>query len=178
MSVEDIREKVGAMQQGGLVVITGGEPFRQNIAWLVYELVQADDYTVQVETNGTAPPPKNFDLVCSLDFTIRRACFVVCSPKTPKIHPRLEPLVAAYKYVLSPGALSHTDGLPVEVLGNAGFKEPTHRPPKHFAGPIYVQPCDFHHPALNEHSRDTAVGVVMRHGYILQLQIHKLINME
>ena len=44
------------LPKGGLVVITGGEPFRQNLSYLLRALTE-HGYYVQIETNGTLPPP-------------------------------------------------------------------------------------------------------------------------
>jgi 7-carboxy-7-deazaguanine synthase len=90
-----------------LVVITGGEPFRQNITPLVNVLL-AHYYKVQIETNGVLYPGDDFPFDHE-DLTI------VCSPKTGKIHPRLMAKVHAYKYVLSHGGVYH-DGLPERAL--------------------------------------------------------------
>ena len=57
-----------------LVVLTGGEPFRQNIVPLVKQLLQ-DGFTVQVETAGTLSW-SNFPFEDD-------ECHVVVSPKTP-----------------------------------------------------------------------------------------------
>lgn len=60
MSVQTIIDKVNTLKIGQtiqLIVITGGEPLRQNISDLCILLYQAH-YTVQIETNGTLGLPK------------------------------------------------------------------------------------------------------------------------
>ncbi len=48
------------------MVITGGEPLRQNIAALC-EAMLAEGFKMQIETNGTlfSPLPEGVDIVCS-----------------------------------------------------------------------------------------------------------------
>jgi organic radical activating enzyme len=160
-----------------LVVITGGEPFRQNITELC-KLLLANDYTVQIETNGTFPPPAlSFYEWASLDFSRSDALFVVCSPKTGKINGQLAPLISAYKYVLSAGDVAD-DGLPEYVLEHPCSEGGVARPPEDFFGPIYLQPADYKDAQLNALNLQAVVDSCMTHGYTLQLQIHKLLGVE
>lgn len=155
-----------------LVVITGGEPFRQNIGPLVDALFLAG-YRVQIETNGT---------LYDKDFPFERAT-IVCSPKTPKINPNLEPELASLKYILQADHVD-IDGLPLNTMG-APFA--VHRPSEAFHGEIYVQPLDesgngdatdfVTHPA-NKRNLQAAVESAMTHGYRLCIQTHKLSGVE
>lgn len=164
-------------QAPSLVVITGGEPFRQNIHPLV-ELLLAEGYTVQIETNGTLPPPTiGFAEMCSLDTNERNRCFVVCSPKTGRVNPAIASLVCAYKYVMAHDSVLEEDGLPLRALGHTASPYVA-RPPKDFHRPVYLQPMDAYDPATNEANLKACIRSCMKHGYILQLQIHKIINME
>lgn len=157
-----------------LVVITGGEPFRQNIYPLVQKLLD-EGYTVQIETNGTlSPPTVGLMNLCSLDITKRNKCFVVCSPKTGSVHPSTAAIACAYKYVMAHDSVDE-DGLPLHVLGLPSFSA---KPRAHFSGPVYLQPCDSKDEVDNDLNLQACVASVMKHGYILQLQVHKLINME
>lgn len=159
-----------------LVVITGGEPFRQDITGLCVELIE-NGFTVQIETNGTLQPPSSdFAVLVGSYLQERNAVHIVCSPKTGRVHPKLVPLIGAYKYVIRDGFTLPTDGLPTSVLGND-----THmvaRPPEGFTGPIYVQPEDQHDKRCNENNLKEAITSCMKYGYTLQLQIHKLIGVE
>lgn len=158
-----------------LVVITGGEPFRQDITGLCYQLLE-EGFTVQVETNGTLPPPSvDFKGMVNLNFNIRNSAFIICSPKSGRINKQLEPLIGAYKYVLRDGD-DYGDGLPASVLGNEC--NVVARPPNGFRGPIYVQPEDQHDKRCNENNLKEAITSCMKYGYTLQLQIHKLIGVE
>lgn len=154
--------------KSGLVVITGGEPFRQNITPLVVNLTQFG-YEVQVETNGVLYPGDDFPWQ---DVT------VVCSPKTGKIHPETAQRVHAYKYVLSAGG-THTDGLPRTALGHPlqGHHQYIARPPVGWRGPIYIQPMDVKDEHENAKNMQAVVDAVMEHPdkhYIMGVQMHKL----
>jgi 7-carboxy-7-deazaguanine synthase len=149
-----------------LVVITGGEPFRQQITPLVNSLFNRN-YEVQIETNGTLPPQEGLEPFCD----------IVCSPKTGSVNKLLIPKITAYKYVLSHDSIDHSDGLPRYVLAHtAGGK--VARPHPGFLGPVYIQPADTGDAHLNKLNVEACVSSCMLYGYILQLQIHKLIGVE
>ena len=109
MTSGEVALKVSALMPfvGGLVVITGGEPFRQNLSKLFQRLVYDLGCAVQVETNGTLPPTENMP----------SSVVVVCSPKAGKISSNLAAKVSCYKYVLSATSIA-ADGLPGLVLGD------------------------------------------------------------
>lgn len=155
--------KVG--QGTDLVVVTGGEPFRQNVTPLALNLVQRG-YRVQFETNGVLSPGPEFPW---------SSVTVVVSPKTGKLHPDVAHNAHAYKYVVEAGNM-HRDGLPVQALQHplGGYKHVA-RPPDTWNGPIYVQPMDAKDPEENDANVQACVASVMKHGkYILGVQMHKL----
>ena len=78
---------------GSLVVLTGGEPFRQNLIPLI-NLLNGFGYIIQIETNGTLFYPNQEDVWW------RSMVTLVGSPKTAKIDARIALLVHSYKYVL------------------------------------------------------------------------------
>ena len=161
--------------QSHLVVITGGEPFRQDIGPLVYALI-ANGYRVQVETNGTLAPPYKFDEVCSKDLNERGACFIVCSPKAGKVNNIIERIACAYKYVMDEGNVA-ADGLPVIALDHSAAPHVA-RPPAGYMGPIYLQPCDDKDERSNAGNLKACVASCMMYGYTLQLQVHKILGVE
>lgn len=147
-----------------LVVFTGGEPFRQNIQPVVDFLIGRDKCRIQVETNGTLPP----------GFARPYTQFsIVCSPKTPKVHPDIEYWAKAYKYVIEAGHVDQ-DGLPTRALGGM---YPA-RPKKNFGGQIFVQPCDEKDPKKNKANIQAALDSCMKFGYRLSLQLHKQLGLE
>lgn len=149
------------LQRPSLVVITGGEPFRQNITELVNRLLGTCD--IQIETNGTLSVP---------GFPWNEVT-VVCSPKTPKLHPALK--VDAYKYVLDSMHIGE-DGLPTAVLG---YDKPPARPPKNFPKDrIYLQPLDEFGRGDQGRNTQAAINSCLKHGYRLCLQIHKSVGLQ
>jgi 7-carboxy-7-deazaguanine synthase len=67
LEIHDILKKVKSFGQiSPLIVITGGEPLRQNISSLC-ELLIINNFKIQIETNGTLyiDIPKEVELVCS-----------------------------------------------------------------------------------------------------------------
>lgn len=148
-----------------LVVITGGEPFRQNILYLVKALVR-DSYPVQIETNGTLPIPEDFP----------KEATIVCSPKTGRIQPSVMQQAKALKYVVKAGSLL-SDGLPARALDHT-CSPCVARPDSTFTGTVYVQPMDERNQVANRKNTEAAKNSCIRNGHVLQLQLHKLIGVE
>lgn len=163
---EIVEQVIAQAEPPCLVVITGGEPFRQDIGPLCAALVKVG-YSVQIETNGTLPPPVNLD----------PEVVVVCSPKTGSVNKELLKRVTAFKYVLEAGSVDHEDGLPILALNHSASPKVA-RPPANWCGPIYVQPMDCRDIAHNLRNQSAAIKSCMDHGYIFQLQLHKLIGVE
>lgn len=173
-------------QSPPLVVITGGEPFRQSIGPLIYHL-NSLGYSVQIETNGSLyqddiPWTRN-DKVCKDGlFTagVRKnnRLTVVCSPKTGAINQNLLPHIDAFKYVANVAALENSaDGLPSHALEHPNARGLA-RPPKGHPAPIYLQAVDEKNTAANHRNVQAVVKSCLRYGYILCTQIHKQIGVE
>lgn len=156
-----------------LVVITGGEPFRQNLGKLIPYLLELG-YYVQIETNGTLPPP---DIVFSKDTSWRSGAFIVCSPKTGSVHPLTSVAACCFKYVLDARSVDPEDGLPVLALGHTAAPKVA-RPPEGTTKDIYLQPADSRNDEQNKANMEAVVRSCLRYGYILQLQVHKIIEVE
>lgn len=152
---------------GALIVMTGGEPFRQNVVPTIYALLTAG-YRVQVETNGVLAPPG----LRTLDFFTR--FFIVCSPKTSRIDPEIAGRANAFKYVLRAGDVAD-DGLPTLALGHPASPHVA-RPRR--GVPVYVQPMDEGDEDLTAANLAVCIASVMNHGHTLQIQTHKIIGME
>lgn len=156
--------------EGCLMVITGGEPLRQTIGGLVSQLADDLGHPVQIESNGFFAPDDY--LVQLLEF--RDNVSLVVSPKTHRIHPECERLAAAFKYVLDYKSVGE-DGLPIKALG--------HPAPLGVARPrpgalVYVNPYDSGDPIWNAENLQAAAESAKRFGYILGVQLHKLIGYE
>lgn len=147
-----------------LVVLTGGEPFRQNVSPFV--ALALNHFNVQIETNGTLDP--HGLPLGSLGLT------VVCSPKTPKIKPVWD-IWASFKYILKAGESDPEDGLPTQSL-DSGLKPA--RPESKLASNIYVQPLDEGDETKNKLNTKACVDVCMKYGYRLSLQQHKILGLD
>lgn len=150
-----------------IVVITGGEPFRQNIAPLVRTLCSHHGYKVQIETNGTL----------FIEDMPWDSITVICSPKAGKINPRLLPHIDAYKYVMAANSIDPIDGLPTLALDHTASPRVA-RPPANDWHPVYLQPMDVGDEVLNKENVEACIASCMRHGYIMQLQTHKIMGLE
>lgn len=150
VSVADIVTRVVPQLKGAekLVVITGGEPLRQNIIPLCEALI-AEGCKVQIETNGT------------LFRELPAAVDIICSPKsrTP-IRGDLLARINAFKFIISAGHEGYHD---VPDVGQGGI-------------PVYVQPMDEYDAHKNTANRALATRIALEHGYRLSLQTHKILG--
>ena len=153
-----------------LIVITGGEPFRQNIKPFVASLLKCG-YDVQIETNGTL-------WLDDFENLMNSHLMIVCSPKTAKVHPNILKFATAWKYVVETGHVG-SDGLPTRVLGSPCqvarpgmlFHNSTKRR-------VYVQPLDEQNEQENRRHQATALSICLNHGYTFCMQQHKLLGLD
>lgn len=139
-----------------MVVITGGEPFRQPIEELCNRLIEAS-FIVQIETNGT------------LYREVNKNVEIICSPKNNgkeygKIRPDLLQRINAFKFILS---AHNTDYGNVGDVGQDAFNIP-----------IYVQPMDEYDAKKNADNMVYTVKYAEEFGYNLSLQIHKIADFQ
>lgn len=137
-----------------LVVITGGEPLRQNIVPLCEQLL-ARGFEVQVETNGTLWRPLPEDV------------HVICSPKVSQgayhpLRPDLLSRVDALKFIISDSRSEYRD---VGEVGQHGRDIP-----------VYVQPMDEYDGSKNAANLSRATMLAQRDGFRLSLQTHKIMG--
>lgn len=162
-----VRKEASSDREGvNLIVLTGGEPFRQNLYPFVLQAL-ANHWRVQIETNGTIYQ----EILCG--------CLppsIVCSPKTPKIHPDLVRRADAYKYVMSAGKVDLDDGLPTDVL-DSGYR-PARFPSFFPRQLVFLQPCDEQDPIKNKANLEACIASCMKYGYRLSIQMHKIIGLE
>ena len=157
-----------------LVVLTGGEPFRQNIVPLCHSLLGLG-YIIQIETAGTlwlnnlsnwSPWPR---------------IVIVCSPKTGKINPEIETHCINWKYIIRDGEIDPEDGLPTMSTQVLGQSQRLYRPKQ---GDIYLQPCEEYKgippqpdPVKTMINMKLCTRIAMKHGYLLSLQTHKFVGL-
>jgi organic radical activating enzyme len=139
-----------------LVVITGGEPFRQPIGLLCDRLIEKG-YGIQIETNGTIYQPVN------------EKVHIIVSPKATsgKFSPIREDLlerVTAFKCIIS------ADHYPYQDVPDLGVI------PSHI--PVYVQPMDEYDVDKNKRNLERSVYLSQKFGYRLSLQTHKIAGVE
>lgn len=156
-----------------LVVITGGEPFRQNILPFC-GLLLSNNARVQIETNGTLQP-QNITTWENTKAWCHSELVIVCSPKTPTINPEIANRADAFKYVLDHKSIDPADGLPVSALELETGKRVA-RPPRDNPADVYLQPYDTGNVFQTELNKQACVRSCLKFGYIMQLQIHKLIG--
>lgn len=169
-SARDCKERLTS-----LVVITGGEPLRQEITRLIRCLFEAG-FTVQIETNGTLM----LDDLKSLKHFIGQRLIIVCSPKTPKLNPLLDPLIDAYKYIVSVNT-TNDNGLPGASTQRLNVMQTIAPPRSGFpAEKVFLQPCEEYTSEGKPDWERTKANIAhaaklcMKHGYRLSVQTHKL----
>ncbi|UCM93372.1 MAG: 7-carboxy-7-deazaguanine synthase QueE [Rickettsia endosymbiont of Cimex lectularius] len=139
-----------------LVVITGGEPFRQPIELLCYKLVDLD-YMVQIETNGT------------LYRNLPDKVHIVCSPKAGKNGYAL----------LRDDLLSHINALKFLVAKNIPkYSNIPEVGQSKYNIPVFIQPMDQNNLLLNKENERLAIDLVIKYGHRLSLQTHKILGIE
>ena len=163
ISLEKILERTQKLAQnkGGkivkkLVVITGGEPFRQPIEKLCQKLV-ALDFLVQIETNGTLfrQLPKQVKIICSPKIT---------NGKYHKIRPDLLSRIDAFKFIISANDKNYFD---IGEVGQGDKKIP-----------VYVQPMDEYSEDKNNKNIKRVKKLCAENGYFLSLQTHKILQIR
>lgn len=161
--------------QREFVVITGGEPMRQDFSLLAQLLLTSGTRLIQVETAGTLWQPALAPRLMVGDIVL------VCSPKTPQVHVMVASYCNHWKYIIRESELSQDDGLPMYGTNeNTKFKKQLlYRASKSKPGTvIWVSPCDEYDAFVNESNTRAAVESAMKFGYRLSLQVHKLVNVE
>ena len=146
-----------------LIVITGGEPLRQNILPLCQALVEAK-FRIQVETAGTLWIEG-----------IQSVADIVVSPKTANIHPEARRHAFAFKYVISTHD-DHDGYIPITAT------QPDARPAR-LATPrdgatVYLSPCDEYDVEKNATNRRLVGKLAMRHNVFAGLQLHKFLELD
>lgn len=161
-------------KQREFVVLTGGEPLRQDTSVLVDALLNTGTDIVQIETAGTLAPSEGL-----LRRIEQHRVVLVCSPKTPKVHPTIYQYCDHWKYIIRAGEVSPADGLPNRgtQLGTKDTEQILYRAPKGL-NVIWVSPCDDYDAEKNAANLEAVKQVALVHGYRISLQMHKILNVE
>lgn len=174
VTTTELVPRVSALTEGWsepLVVITGGEPLRQNLDDLCLALDRAG-YVTQIETNGVFGPSEALRQLIQ-----EQALYVIVSPKTSRIHKDWSEWAYAFKYVLQAGQVMGHDMLPRTALGHKAAPMVA-RPESVFDGLIYVNPMDEKTPEANARNLDLVARSALSFGYIAGVQMHKLMKLE
>lgn len=189
LSIDQMVKLVMSFPHHDLVVLTGGEPLRQNVVPLVNLLLREGVGMVQIETAGTLWQ-QELEVLCDEDLVQ-----IVCSPKTPNINRRIKLFCEHYKYIIEHDKLNAADGLPIGstqgVISWPGRTQPSliYRPfldPEIAPAPnatIWVSPCDAHGPdfgdgdVITKMNIKAAVQSALTFGHRLSLQVHKLVDL-
>jgi 7-carboxy-7-deazaguanine synthase len=153
-----------------LVVITGGEPLLQNIVPLVRDLNKLD-IKVSVETAGTVYYDELADV---FDPMRSNGNLLVCSPKTPKVHPGIERICGLWKYVLRA-----IGGMNASTQNRDAISDRPLFMPVDVGVPIYVNPVDEGDYWPNKQNMEFCANLVLANpGWRLGVQIHKLAGLR
>lgn len=179
LDVAEITERLLAFskRQRRLVVITGGEPLRQNLRKLCEGLYALGTERIQIETAGTL-------WVEGLEGWIREnRLTIVCSPKTPKVHPSILHYCRDWKYIVrendlrDPQSLLPASGTQAATQGKYA---PLARPPARYnhelPDTIWLSPCDEQNSIQNRANMLLARDICLSKGYRLSLQVHKIVE--
>lgn len=145
-----------------LLVITGGEPVRQNLSLIIREMV-FHGWTVQVETAGILWQDCLKDTV------------IVCSPKTAIIQPKIHDIAHAFKYVIQAGEVDPEDGLPLTNTQQENGKPHRLARPRPGA-PVYLSPMDLYDPVKNAANIKQVRDIAQKFPYRAAVQLHKILN--
>lgn len=156
---------------GCLVVISGGEPTRQNIGPLCNALLKSG-YKVQIESNGVRRPDS-----LTINLIDRGLLTLVISPKTKFINEMAASLATCFKYVLRDGDIDPVDGLPLRALEHTASPRVA-RPPTSFKGVIYINPYDEKNEEANKRHLAATARSCSEFGYRMGVQLHKYIEWE
>ena len=163
--VNEIELKGGGLRH---VVLTGGEPLRQNIVPLVDTLL-SQGYTIEMETAGTIWVPG------LSAYAVTDKFHITVSPKTGHVCSEIAQFANAWKYIIKHNNTSSIDGLPI-IAPSTDKNKILQRPTNN--SPVYVQPCDDQEDALNELNREETKRVALEYNYYISIQTHKLLGVR
>lgn len=179
-NLKSVNEVLGEILEASpackLVVLTGGEPLRQNILSLCY-MLQGENFHVQIETAGTLWVPGLQNLIQPYP---KPGVSIVVSPKTGKVVAEIEFHAVAWKYIINAADdRAEEDGLPLTgTQSKIPIKVRLARPFLWKPQRIFLSPCDMYDAEKNAANVALVTKLALRYGYRVSLQTHKLINVE
>jgi len=163
-----------------LIVLTGGEPLRQNIVPFC-ELMLREGWDIQIETAGTLWVD---GLEHLFGATRDGQLSMVCSPKTPTLNMKAWQYATAWKYLCNAHETKFSPaGIP-QMLDRSGRYQALASP--RALTPVYLQPVEMssghYEPmetsSLNEFIQSETVAACIRYGHRLSVQTHKFLGLE
>jgi organic radical activating enzyme len=131
-------------------------------------------FWIQIESNGTLPLQ---GIYFEKNIAKRKGVYLVVAPKTAKIHRQALAAACAFKYVVSSDDDLTAHGFPTSVLGMKLFKNGQY-PNSRKDALVYIQPESSSNEFDYAENLAAATQICLKHGYILSLQIHKIIGVE
>jgi organic radical activating enzyme len=152
LQISDIIAKINHK----LVIITGGEPLRQNIIPLCTKLI-AKKHLIQIESNGTLylDLPKEVEICCSPKIT---------NGKYHQIRIDLLPKITFFKFLIS----KFQNGY--DQIPNLGQEK--------YSIPVYLQPIDEYDSQKNKENKELTLKLAQKNNCRLSLQTHKIWNID
>jgi 7-carboxy-7-deazaguanine synthase len=148
-----------------LLVITGGEPLRQNIMPLIQLLRgSTTNITIQIETAGTL-------WIDDLHLLSQ----IVCSPKTPTIHPQIYRHACAFKYLID-YRNSHEEYIPITATQKDA--RPAQLANPRYGAPVYLSPMDNYDENYNRLNRKLVATLAIKYGVHASIQLHKMLELD
>lgn len=167
INLYDLKRAVAQVRgRANLTVITGGEPMRQNILPLCKNLIDMG-MVPQIETAGTF----------WID-GIEDCSEIVCSPKTPVIHPMIEEYAVAFKYVIDADqAFGGGEYGYVPITATQHGARPQRLALPRRTAEVYLSPMDTGVPARNKFNQVLVGNFAKQYGVIAGLQLHKFMEL-
>lgn len=148
-----------------LVVITGGEPLRQNIMPLCHVLTAAG-FKVQIETAGT---------LWQDDLEI--CAELVVSPKTATLNDSAYAHAIAFKYVIDVQQAFADDSY-IPTAATQPASKPRRLAAPRPGAPVYLSPMDTYDKNRNALNRELVSHLAMKHRVIAGVQLHKILGLN
>ncbi|MBT4922599.1 MAG: 7-carboxy-7-deazaguanine synthase QueE [Rickettsiales bacterium] len=153
--IDDILKEVSLLAGNitKLIIITGGEPLRQDITELC-ELLITQKFDVQIETNGT------------IYRNLNKAVTIITSPKNHNgngynhINNSIKQRTDYFKFIISENNKDY-NFIPSEFLS---YKN------------IYVQPMDEYDDTKNIANQKLCTKLALKYNFKISIQLHKILN--
>ena len=175
--ISELYEEVECAGLGrtNLLVITGGEPLRQNIGPFCFMMREAG-WDIQIETAGT---------VWLRGMVLPHATTLVVSPKTPVVHPNVHMRAGAWKYVISASDTPHWGAADPGYVPRSNTQDKGKaavllaRPPDgECPSNVYLSPMNEYDESKNARNKALVAELALRYGVTAGLQLHKELGVK